>query len=288
MMRTYNPFENWHSEIRDSMKQLFQKLPPTSIGKIEENEIETIEDNLALTQTILLELKNIIESHYFKNENEEIIFFKYIKPKFLCSFFYWKNLLNFYLYKPVGGDSITIKYYNDKLNQLKSFFDSNLAMYEYIRSNQNFLDNIYFLRSSGLSNNTVATLEMNPKTTTARDRIVSEIYANDLFEVYINNLLSNQMNEPSVTYKKIPKVQWTGSRAGMVELIYALQSSGVLNNGQIEIKELAEIFEKLFGMKLGNYYHTFNEIRLRKNNRTSLLDLLREKIIYKMDIMDEK
>ncbi|HEY1870617.1 MAG TPA: RteC domain-containing protein [Chitinophagaceae bacterium] len=258
------------------------------MGRIEENEIETIAENLTLTQSILLELKNIIESHHFKTEDEEIIFFKYIKPKFLSSFFYWETLLTFYLHMPVGGDLITSKYYNDKLIQLKSFFDANMAMYEYLRSNQNYLDNIYFLRSSGLSNNTIAHFEMNPKTTTAKDRLVSEIYANDLFEIYINELLSNQLNEPSVTYKKIPKVQWTGSRAGMVELIYALQSSGVLNNGQIEIKELAEMFEKLFGMKLGNYYHTFNEIRLRKKNRTSLLDLLREKIIYKMDIMDEK
>ena len=46
------------------------------------------------------------------------------------------------------------------------------------------------------------------------------------------------------------------------------------------------MFEKLFGMKLGNYYHIFNEIRLKKKNRTSLFDLLREKHIYKMDIMD--
>ena len=72
----------------------------------------------------------------------------------------------------------------------------------------------------------------------------------------------------------------------MIELIFALQSSGVLNSGQIEIKELAEMFEKLFGMKLGNYYHIFNEIRLKKKNRTSLFDLLREKHIYKMDMMD--
>ena len=41
-------------------------------------------------------------------------------------------------------------------------------------------------------------------------------------------------------------------------------------------------------MDLGNYYNVFNEIRLRKKNRTSLLDHMREKIIQKMDALDER
>ena len=74
----------------------------------------------------------------------------------------------------------------------------------------------------------------------------------------------------------------------MVELVYALYAGAVYNNGLAEIKEIAETFEQLFQVDLGNYYHVFNEIRLRKKNRTSLLDLLREKVIRKMDALDEK
>jgi hypothetical protein len=82
--------------------------------------------------------------------------------------------------------------------------------------------------------------------------------------------------------------QWTGSKAALIELIYALQSGGVLNNGMASIKEIAENFEKIFQVELGNYYHCFNEIRLRKKNRTALLDHLREKVLQKMDGLDER
>ena len=37
-----------------------------------------------------------------------------------------------------------------------------------------------------------------------------------------------------------------------------------------------------------NDFNFFLEIRLRKKNRTSLLDLLREKVIQKMDALDER
>jgi hypothetical protein len=84
-----------------------------------------------------------------------------------------------------------------------------------------------------------------------------------------------------------PPFQWTGSKVALTELLYAMQASGVLNNGSIGIKETAQNFEKIFQTDLGNYYHCFNEIRLRKKNRTALLDLLREKVIQKMDGLDE-
>jgi len=45
---------------------------------------------------------------------------------------------------------------------------------------------------------------------------------------------------------------WTESNASLVELIYALQSLGAINNGNIEINELAQIFEKMFNIR--QYY----------------------------------
>lgn len=83
-------------------------------------------------------------------------------------------------------------------------------------------------------------------------------------------------------------LSWTASKADMVELINSLQAGGVFNHGKTGIKEIAETFQKLFKIDLGNYYNVFNEIRLRKKNRTALLDHLKEKIIQKMDSLDEK
>jgi hypothetical protein len=47
-------------------------------------------------------------------------------------------------------------------------------------------------------------------------------------------------------------------------------------------------FETSFQVELSNFYHVFNEIRPRKKNRTVLLDELWEKIMRRMDGLDEK
>jgi len=66
-----------------------------------------------------------------------------------------------------------------------------------------------------------------------------------------------------------------------------LPSGGVFNNGQASLVELVHFFENSFQTTLPHFYHTFNEIRIRKKNRTLLLDTLREQFIRRMDSLDE-
>ena len=63
---------------------------------------------------------------------------------------------------------------------------------------------------------------------------------------------------------------------------------GVFDNGNAEIKLIAKTFETAFNIDLGDFYHTFMELKARKINRTKLLDSLCEAMIKKMDEQDEK
>jgi hypothetical protein len=51
---------------------------------------------------------------------------------------------------------------------------------------------------------------------------------------------------------------------------------------------IAKAFEDAFNIELGDFYHTFMELKARKINRTKFLDNLCEALIKKMDEQDEK
>lgn len=53
------------------------------------------------------------------------------------------------------------------------------------------------------------------------------------------------------------KLQWTSSKAALTELIYALQCSGAINGGAAELKEIANVTERIFNIDLIDYYRTF-------------------------------
>lgn len=83
------------------------------------------------------------------------------------------------------------------------------------------------------------------------------------------------------------ELHWTGSKTNLIELIYALQSSGMINSGAADIKEITLMLQRVFNIDLGNYYQTFVEIRSRKSNQTKFLDNLKESFVNRLEEFDE-
>lgn len=119
---------------------------------------------------------------------------------------------------------------------------------------------------------------------TSHDYKVAKIIANDLIQVYIEDQLYHkaQRNKEEKSIDK-PQLSWTGSKAGLIELIYALDYQGVFDNGNSDIKVIVKTFEDMLNINLGDFYHTYLELRSRKMNRTKFLDALRDELIRKMD-----
>lgn len=275
-------FPDWDSPLAAKVEALFLQLP----GLDSSHALDPVQEaqaNVELIRRLLYELRNLIEEYVFKSAAEEIRFFKEIKPLFSASLLFWSRVFELQLHQPVGGRRIIRKYWKSELHFLSRLFEQHIGFYEYLRSKDTEMDGIYFLRNQRESENSSVSPDLNPRFTTLKDHLVAKIIATYMLEQYIVQFLNTE-DQPS----HVKRLRWTASKANLVELIYALQSGGVYNNGQSEIKEIAETFEQFFQVDLGNYYHVFNEIRLRKKNRTSLLDQLREKVLQKMDGLDEK
>lgn len=80
-------------------------------------------------------------------------------------------------------------------------------------------------------------------------------------------------------------MNWTESKTALTELIYALHSQGAFGNS--DIVAIAKTFESTFNISLGDFYHTFMELKSRKINRTKFLDSLRDALIRKMEEQEE-
>ena len=100
--------------------------------------------------------------------------------------------------------------------------------------------------------------------------------------------MEDRLNNVNVKKVSNNSLKWTASKTALTELIYALYSQSVFNNGNTDIKLIAKAFEDAFNIELGDFYHTFMELKARKMNRTKFLDNLCEALIKKMDEQDEK
>lgn len=264
----------------------------TAISELEieaDCSLQMIEDVIDLIIKCLSDVKEHVLKKGFKNMNEEIHFFKYQKPAIVSKLIYYNAIYKIETRKPYGVKPVR-KYLKKELKKLKRFFDNNLEFYKYYRNNNSFLDEKLFVRGKHDIKLCLDTYFFQSDYTfsTSHDYKVAKIMANDLIQLYLEDQIYSMKKHLLLKHPSVAGINWTASKAALIELIYSLHYQGVFDNGNSDIRLIAEYFERAFNVDLGNFYHTYLEIRNRKINRTKFLDALRDILIRKMDEHDEK
>lgn len=275
-------FVNIIETLQENIRELSMEI---------DNPIVFSELAIKLSLDSLSKLKNYVLENPFQNTEEEINFFKNVKPRILSILIYHNSIFRIETKKPNGGEKIIRKYYEAELAKLKNYFENNLEFYKYYRTGSNYLDNHYFLRGKYDIKLILDTyfFESDHSFTTSHDYKVAKIIANDQLQVYLENELSNLYKNYCKDEKPLlhSGLKWTAPKVSLIELLYALHADGVFNNGAVELKEIAESFEKIFNIDLGQFHRVFLEIRIRKSSKTKFLDNLKETLIKRMDDADE-
>ena len=238
-------------------------------------------------------LKESISRYTFKDEAEEIHFFKVTKPQLFSKLIYYQKVCRIEVARPAGSNAAIRTYLTKELDRIQYYFERNIDFYKYYRNGYTHFDNYYFLRGKPDIHLSLDSFyfERDPKFSTCYDFTVSKVIANDMLTVYIKNELVRLDKNPeedqiSIAFPKV-KETWTGSKTDLVELLYALYELGCFNFGKISLVRLTGYLENVFNISLGDVYHTFLAIR-RRGNRTQFLDELKAKLIAKMNKDDQK
>ena len=239
-------------------------------------------------QETIADLRKLYEKNPLKEVLEEIIFFKEVRPKFYSQYIYYVKVFQIEINRPTGSDKVQIHYLEEHLQRLKHFFDINLDFYQYYRSGATHFDEIYFVRGRHdirLQPDDLA-LSIDTSFCTPQSYKVSKVFAYELLRIYLNHAVAAVQRSDAPATPTEKKLQWTGPKVSLIELIYALHATGMLNHGMADIKLLTAFFERSFQTELGNVYHVFQEIRMRKKNRSVFIDQLRDRLVQRMDEVD--
>lgn len=99
------------------------------------------------------------------------------------------------------------------------------------------------------------------------------------------------LSTPQTDSQPTSSFRWTGSLVELIEIIYALDELGCINDGQNNIKELAAFFSSLLGLEIKDRhcYDAYLDMKRRKNeSRTYFLDKLSERLNLRMQRDDAK
>ena len=206
------------------------------------------------------QLREMIISYSFLSVEDEICFFKELKPEILSKYIYFSKVYHIELKCPDGSKDCIREYLSTELDKLTYFFRNNIEFYQYIRSQSTHLDHFYFTRKS-IRSSTIPSFESfqydtDPLFSTGYDYKLAKILCNKHLKVYLGNRMAklNNTEYKAVRSSKFSSMCFTGKKNALIELGYALVSSGDINHGNIEIKEFMEYLSFVFNIDLGDYY----------------------------------
>ena len=232
-------------------------------------------------KSCLGELKGFVHRYQFSGKQEEIEFFKEIKPVFASQYYYYEKLVSIKIREPLGSNDELLEFYNIELRHVQKFVNENPEFYRYCLSNATHLDDKYFVRE----HNAIVDPDVDGLFSTGYDSKLAMLLANQMVKEHLLACIKKTSNDFSESSQST--LTWTGPKTALIELIYALQSTETFNNGKADLKLIATSFESIFNVSLGNYYRVFQEIRIRKSGKTNFLDQLKNKFLQRMDESDQ-
>lgn len=268
-------------EIRNQEDKLSSKMMRTSD--------EAYQMTLFLNE-MLCTIKGKVARDNFANEQQEIDFFKNIKPQVLGKLIYYNKVFRIETTCPVSNGRIYQSYFENQLKILKSEFKESISIenfYRYYRAGRTDRDHIYFRLGQinyhdGLKS---GVFEIDLSFSTYYDNKVARIIANELLYTYLLTKINPDENPDTIlTNGDANKdISWTNSQNALIELIYAIYASCSVSHGKIGIRKLALIFQVLFRTPLNDIHHAFHRMKTRSGSRTAFLDQLKTALEEYMD-----
>ena len=198
------------------------------VEKIEAGDLNMIKKSFEASLVLadaFLQLKAFIAGYTFRDEAEEIEFFKTIKPRICHRLIYYRKIYNIEMNRPVGNESQR-SYLIDEIRGINRYNEKRSDFVRYYRSGLTHLDALYYLCGNL---DTALYLESfhherDPSFSTNCDFMAARLLANERLIRYLTKEL--EAFELRQAEESLPKVRltWEATKTELTELLFALDS----------------------------------------------------------------
>lgn len=272
---------HYSNDFLKDLDLLFNEIKRNNNNQIKASDkiIEVLDDKI-------YDLYVWLSKYIFPTSEEEIQFFKEQKPLIISKLIYYNKIIDIESNLPTAKE-FKVKYLKKEIDKISKYLKDNSFFNQYYRSGATHNDLKYFTRNrdKSLSYYECHIINYDISVSTSHDFNVAQILANDLIIFYLEdkleNLLANSKLNPN---QNLTALNWTGNRIDFIELLYALQTQKVINNGSMEMKEFATAFGQMFNIELEEtIYRSYYDIKNRKSARTKFLNALAETLNSRME-----
>lgn len=254
----------------------------------EEAGLEHLAGAIRTVRRYLARLRKLVEERGFLGAEEEIRFFKEVKPRFYQWWIFYTERVALEAGAPLLGAERVQQYWAEQLEGIDRFFARHVFHYRYYRLGAGEMDRLYFLRGAEVQEVLIPEVpEVDPQFGTRMEYLFSKFRGYEHLAEYIAGRMG--LSDPMAGHArgaagKGGGLKWTGETSNLIELAYGLHETGQINEGKADISEIILWLEQGLSVSLGRYYRRFTEIKRRKRiSKTRFLEEMREAVARRID-----
>jgi hypothetical protein len=270
-------YEKWLVELQAEIAMLdSEAIAPT----------ERLKHTLPLIAGVINDIKAEVIENGFAVEEEEIYFFKHIKPAFYALQLFELSLHDLVIRKPMGTMEMITAFFEDELLYISRFFKTNAFHYYYYKTGATELDERYFIREAQPGRIPIFDIiDPLPGFSTALDYSFAKFIAYERIQLYLIDQLATLRTDNKEAAKQTNRaLKWTGETINLVELAYGIWLTGQINNGNATITEIVLWLEVNLQTKVGRAYRRWVSISKRKRvGPVKFLDQMREAVLKRLE-----
>jgi len=248
----------------------------------EKNNVLRYDRSVKMVREIIDRLKVQLQAHPFPGKSEEIRYFKELAPKIYSRLFYFMKLYQVESYRPYTGREKFREVLEEELKGIERFYEQHSDICRYYHQHVSYWDDHLFTRrGQGEWAADEAGIFIDPDFCMG-SYWASWILANGRYKEWLLMEQARLVQEeavPKLAFQPSAKLVWKRSDTDLVEMIYGNYLAGGF--GDATLKEVFDWFQEAFGIDLGRYYNTWQEIARRKKGPTQYTDVVREGLVKK-------
>lgn len=255
------------------------------------SELELIQDRLLasrkaieMVQDYINRLKSFEIDTLSDQPELQIAFYKTVSPAVYAHLFYYVRLYKLEASLP-RSLNVRRKILKKEREWITSYFNIHNSEFQYYNTCDQSLDHEFFIPSEQLPIAILdeATMLVDMQSCTPMGLIFARFIAYNKLEGYLSNCLETKHQQVTCTPHEL---RWTDKKIHLQELIYALAYSRSINYGDINVRNLAQLFGNIFKIDLSYIYRAKQDMYTRKNT-SNYLDLLKKKFLKGLDDADD-
>ncbi|MNX33306.1 RteC protein [compost metagenome] len=257
--------------------------------------VELLKSSLSMVRAVIAQMRELVVLDGFATPASEVEFFKLLKPRVQALLVFATERYSYQTAKPLLLGELEA-FHAEQLRFISRFFHQHEFLYQYYALGLEDLDEVYFIRGAA---NVEGMLgmgfpELDRDFATVGDYLFARFRAMELLrELVLSDMAAGESfaggmagdgNLVSLVSKKGLKLRWTGDTCNLIEVVYGLFDTKQLNEGQLNMSDIVDVFEQVFGVNLSRYFRRFSEIKRRKTvSKTKFLDAMVEAVNRRID-----